>query len=139
MNGNIQIGANATVDGDVSTVNGDITVEESTSVGDDLGNVNGDIELTGARIGGDVSTVSGDIELMDGTVVSGDIIVEQPRGWSWGNRRDPRIIIGPGCRVEGEIRLEREVRLYISESAEVGGVSGEMSMDDAEIFSGSNP
>ena len=73
-------------------------------------------------------------------MVSGDIIVEKSRGWNWGgNRREPRVVIGPGCRVEGEIRLEREVRLYISETAEVGGVSGEMTMDDAIMFSGSRP
>ena len=37
------------------------------------------------------------------------------------------------------IRLEREVELYISESAEVGGVKGKMSMDDAVRFSGKKP
>lgn len=139
-NGNIQIGENATIDGYVSTTNGDITVETNTTVADDLGNTNGDIELIGGRIGGTVSTTNGDIELFDGAVVGGDIIVEKARGWNWnGMRQRPRVVIGPGCRVDGEIRLEREVRLYISESAEVGGVSGEMTMDDAEIFSGSRP
>ena len=139
-NGNINIGENVSIDGHVSTTNGDITVEMNTTVADDLGNTNGDIELAGARIGGTVSTTNGDIELSDGAVISGDIIVERARGWNWGGMRQrPRIVIGPGCRVEGEIRLEREVRLYISESAEVGGVSGEMTMDDAEMFSGSRP
>jgi hypothetical protein len=37
------------------------------------------------------------------------------------------------------IELEREVDLFISESAEVGGVSGEMTMDDAVRFSGDQP
>ncbi len=138
-NGNIQIGENASIHGYVSTTNGDISVEMNTTVADDLGNTNGDIELNGGRIGGTVSTTNGDIELFDGAVVSGDIIVEKPRGWNWNRNQRPRVVIGPGCRVEGEIRLEREGRLYISESADVGGVSGEMSMSDAVMFSGNRP
>jgi hypothetical protein len=35
--------------------------------------------------------------------------------------------------------LEREVKLYISDSAEVGGVEGKMSMSDAVRFSGDHP
>ena len=61
-------------------------------------------------------------------------------GWGWNNnQRRPKIIIGPDSKVLGDIVLEREVELFISESAEVGGVSGEMSMDDAVRFSGSRP
>ena len=41
--------------------------------------------------------------------------------------------------MEGVIKLEREVKLYISENAEVGGVEGVMSMDDAVRFSGKRP
>jgi len=51
----------------------------------------------------------------------------------------PEIVIGPGSVVKGKIILEREVKLYISESAEVGGVEGTMSMDDAVRFSGEHP
>jgi hypothetical protein len=68
----------------------------------------------------------------------GDLVVEKPRGSS-NNSRMPRVVIGPGSRVEGVIRLEREVKLYISESAEVGGVEGEMTLDDAVRFSGKQP
>jgi hypothetical protein len=53
--------------------------------------------------------------------------------------RKPRIVVGPGSRVEGKIILKREVELFISETAEVGGVEGEMSMDDAIRFSGKRP
>ena len=92
--------------------------------------------ISGSR----VSTVSGDIELADGAVVKGDIVVEKPGGWGWNKDNDvPRVVIGPGSRVEGTIRLEREVKLFISESAEVGGVEGKMSMADAVIFKGKRP
>ncbi len=141
VNGGIRIGEESTIDGEVAAVNGRITIEKGTSVSDDTGNVNGQIDLNGAEIGGNVSTVSGDIDLADGAVVKGNLIVEKPGGWSWGkeNKRKPRIVIGPGSRVEGTIVLEREVDLFISETAEVGGVSGEMSIDDAVRFSGDRP
>lgn len=141
VNGSIRIGEDATVDGEVEAVNGRITIYQGGRTTDNVGNVNGEIELNGAEVGGDVSTVSGDINLADQSVVKGDIVVEQPSGWSWGKEksRKPRIVIGPGSRVEGTIVLEREVDLFISDTAEVGGVSGEMSMEDAVRFSGKRP
>jgi hypothetical protein len=83
-------------------------------------------------------SVGAPVELAGGAVIRGDLIVEKPSGWNSGKRM-PTIIIGPGSRVEGLIRLEREVKLYISESAEVGGVEGEMTLDDAVRFSGKRP
>ncbi len=141
VNGSVKVGEGASIDGDIGAVNGRITLEQGATVSEGIGNVNGEIELSGATVGGNIETVNGDIELADQSVVRGDIIVEKPSGWGWGKdkRRKPRIVIGPGSRVEGEIHLEREVELYISESAEVGGVSGEMSMDDAQRFSGNRP
>lgn len=139
VNGSIRLGDNVSVEGEIEVVNGKITLGQGTQVADDVSNVNGEMSFTGATIGGNVSTVSGDITLNGGSVVMGDLIVEKPGGWGWGNSRKPRIVVGPGSRVEGEISLEREVELFISESADVGGVSGEMSMDDAVRFSGDRP
>lgn len=138
VNGAIDIASDVVVDGHVGAVNGRIKVGGGSKVANDLGTKNGDIELTGSEIGGDVSTINGDIELADGAVVMGDVVVEKPGGWS-NSRGTPRVVIGPGSRVEGVIRLEREVKLYISESAEVGGVEGEMTLDDAVRFSGNRP
>ena len=138
VNGSIDVSRDVVVDGHVSAVNGRITVGGGSKVAKDLGNKNGDIELEGSEIGGDVSTISGDIELAEGAVVMGDLVVKKPGGWNNSNGM-PRVVIGPGSRVEGVIRLEREVKLYISESAEVGGVEGEMTLDDAERFSGKKP
>ena len=70
--------------------------------------------------------------------IEGDLVIDKPSGWNSSGGM-PRVVIGPGSRVEGVIRLEREVKLYISDSAEVGGVEGEMSMDDAVRFSGKRP
>jgi hypothetical protein len=138
VNGSIEVAGDVMVEGEVTAVNGRITVGGGSKVAKDLGNVNGDIELQGSEVGGDVSTVNGDIELADGAVVMGDVVVEKPRG-SNSSKDTPRVVIGPGSRVEGVIRLEREVKLYISDSAEVGGVEGVMTMDDAVRFSGKRP
>lgn len=140
VNGSISIGENSTIDGNIEVVNGRISLAAGASVSDDVSNVNGEIEIIGAGIGGDLNTVNGDITLSEGSTLQGNLTVEKPRGGSWGGeRRKPRIIVGPGSRILGEIRLEREVELYISDSAEVGGVTGVMTMDDAERFSGDRP
>ncbi len=140
VNGSIRLGENVTVDGEIEVVNGKISLDTGTKVADDVSNVNGEISLTGAEVGGDLSTVNGDVTLNDGSTLRGDLIVEKPGGWGWrNNKRQPIIIIGPDSKVLGNIVLEREVKLFISDSAEVGGVRGEMSMDDAVRFSGSRP
>lgn len=141
VNGTVRVGEQSTVDGEIEAVNGKISVGKGSKVADGVSNVNGQIELNGAEIGGDVSTVNGDIYLADSAVVKGDVIVEKPSNWGWGKNksRKPRIVIGPGSVVEGVIMLEREVDLFISDSARVGGVEGVMSMDDAIRFSGEQP
>jgi DUF4097 and DUF4098 domain-containing protein YvlB len=137
VNGGIKIAEHVVVDGEVSTVNGKISLGKDSSVASSLSNINGDITLTASTVGRDVSTINGDVSVMEGAVIKGDLVVEKPNGSN--NSRPPTIIIGPGSRVEGVIKLEREVKLYISDSAEVGGVEGVMSMDDAVRFSGSRP
>ncbi len=139
VNGAIRVGSAVTVDGSIKTTNGKITVEEGTTVAGDVSNSNGRIELGGTSVGGDIATVSGDIELYQGTVVNGDLIVRKPSNWGWGKKDEPRVVIGPGVEIVGDIILERKVELFVSESAKIGGVEGEMSMDDAERFSGDKP
>lgn len=141
VNGAINVAENVTVDGEIEAVNGQIDLGTGSNVLRSVSNVNGEIELRASTVGGDVSTVSGDIALSNQAEVMGDIIVEKPNGWNWDSKKSrvPEVVIGPGSKVHGEIRVERVVSLYISESAEVGGVSGEMSMDDAVRFSGDRP
>ncbi len=141
VNGTIRIGENVTIMGEVSVVNGKIGVDSGTTISDDVSNVNGEINITGAEIGGNLSTVNGDVSLNEGTNLHGDLTIQKPGGINWGksNSRKPRVIIGPGSKVGGEIIAEREVELYISDTAEVGGVSGVISMDNAIRFSGKRP
>ncbi len=141
VNGSIEVAENVTIDGAIEAVNGEIWIDKGSTVALGVSNVNGEIELVASVVGGDLSTVSGDIQLRDGAEVKGDIIVEKPGSWWWANKetRTPEVVIGPGSRVHGNIRLERVVKLYISETAEVGGVIGAMSMSDAIRFSGKHP
>ena len=122
-------------------MNGKIRIASGSTVSEDVSNVNGEIKITGAEIGGNLSTVNGDVSLDEGALLHGNLTIEKPSSWSWGKKksRKPKIIIGPGSRVGGEIVAEHEVELYISDTAEVGGVSGVMSMDQAVRFSGKHP
>lgn len=141
VNGAIRIGKNVTIKGEVSVVNGMIGVDSGSSISEDLSNVNGEISISGADIGGDLSTVNGDVSLTGGANLHGNLMIEKPGGMNWGsgNSRKPKIVIGPGSKVGGEIIVEREIELYISDTAEVGGVSGIMTMDEAVRFSGNRP
>ena len=72
---------------------------------------------TGAHIGGGIETVNGDIKVGAGSRVEGGITVRKPTGWSWGKQRMPRVTIGAGAVVEGTLLFEREVELFVHESA----------------------
>jgi DUF4097 and DUF4098 domain-containing protein YvlB len=141
VNGTIDLAENVTVDGEVSVVNGKIVIGAGSEVSKDVSNVNGEMRIAGTSIGGDLATVNGDVTLTDNSVLRGNLIVEKPndRLWNRSDRRKPRIVIGPGVRIQGNIELEREVELYISDSAQVGGVTGAMTMEQAVRFSGERP
>ncbi|HSD70366.1 MAG TPA: hypothetical protein VLB07_12475 [Woeseiaceae bacterium] len=139
VNGSIRLSSNVVVDGEVSVVNGRVSTEAGTRIRDDVSNVNGEFQISGSTIGGDLMTVNGDVWLMDKSELQGDLVVEKPSGWNWQGQRDPSIVIGAGSTVKGEIRLERKVKLYLHETATVGGVSGEMTLADAVRFSGDRP
>ena len=141
VNGSVTVGESVTVDGAIEAVNGRITVEKGSKIASHVSNVNGEIELSGVQIGGNVSTVNGDIFVVDGSVIKGDLIVEKPGGWSWGTifKGEPKVVIGPGSSVVGNIELQHKVKLFISVSAQVGGVTGVMTLDDAVRFNGESP
>ena len=141
VNGAVELGSEVTLAGGISVVNGRIELGPGTRVARDVSNVNGRIDVESSEIGGNLSTVNGDVLLSGDTILRGDLVVEKPDG-AFRNSDDddkPEIVIGPGVRVLGEIALEREVELYISESARVGGVTGVMDLSDAVRFSGDRP
>lgn len=138
VNGSIQVGTGANIDGDVETVNGGIFIDRGGKVRSGVATVNGAIGLVDTDLGGGIETVNGDITVGVGSHLKGGIHVEKP-GKSWGIRlgkqRVPRVVIGPNAVVEGPLVFEREVNLYVHQSARIGAVSGAT----AQRFSSATP
>ena len=76
-----------------------------------------------AHVGGGIKTVNGSISIMGTSHVEGGILVEKPNGIMF-NSEDPVIVIGPGAVVQGELKFERKVKLYVSDKATIGTVTG---------------
>lgn len=128
VNGSIRLGTDVEVSGDVETVNGSVFIDREGRVSGNVETVNGSIGLVDTDLGGGIETVNGDITVGIGSHVRGGITVSRPnQGWfpfSIGNKREPRIVVGPDARVDGPLKFEREVKLYVHATAQVGTVSG---------------
>lgn len=128
VNGKIHVGANVEVDGDLETVNGSVFVDRAGRVDGDIETVNGSIGLVDTDLAGDIATVNGDITVGIGSHVRGGITVEKPdNSWfpfSFGKREPQRIVIAQDTRVDGPLVFERDVKLYVHASAEIGPVTG---------------
>jgi len=135
VNGGVTLADGARVTEAVTTVNGAIKLSSGADVGGHVRNVNGSIVLTDAHVRGGLRTVAGNIDVVSGSRVEGGILVEKSSGWFNMNPRKPRIVIGPGAVVQGELRFERDVQLYVSDTATVGPITGATPIR----FSGDNP
>jgi acetyltransferase-like isoleucine patch superfamily enzyme len=136
VNGSITLGAGAHVSGGASSVNGTLTLGDGAEILDALSNVNGNIILTAAHVGGGIKTTNGSMSINGASRVEGGILVERPSGNLLQLVQEaPRIVIGPGVTVQGAMRFEREVRLFISDKATVGTVTGATPV----IYSGDAP
>lgn len=135
VNGAITLGDGAHVTGSIVTVNGALTLHDGSDVAKGLTNVNGTIDLTAAHVAGGIRTVNANITLSGETRVEGGIVVEKPSGVINFNGTPPRIVIGPGVTVQGDLRFERPVTLYVSDKATIGPVSGATAVQ----FSGDKP
>jgi DUF4097 and DUF4098 domain-containing protein YvlB len=134
VNGAITLGEDAHVSGKAGTVNGELTLANGGEVSGPLTNVNGKITLTSAHVAGGIKTVNGSISIMGTSHVEGGILVEKPNGMLFHNE-DPVIVIGPGAVVQGDLRFERSVKLYVSDKATIGTVTGATPI----TFSGDTP
>lgn len=128
VNGSIRIGERANVRKGVETVNGSIFIDRGGTVGGSISTVNGAIGLVDVDLAGGIETVGGDITVGVGSHVGGGIRVNRPTS-NWfpvrvGSNRKPRIIIGPDTVVDGELVFEREVTLYVHETARTGKITG---------------
>ena len=125
VNGGVKLGRDARIHGDVEAVNGGVRAQPGVVVGGNVANVNGSMYFDHAEVGGKVTTTQGDITL-EASTVRGGLLVEKPNRswWSSGRKRLPRIIIGAGSVVGGEMVFEHEVELYVHPDAKVGKQSG---------------
>jgi len=136
VSGSITLGSGAHVSGSVSSVNGELSLEDGADVSGSLSNVNGKITLTAAHVGGGIKTVSGGMNITGASRVEGGLHVQKPSSELIHLVMDvPRIVIGPGATVQGDLRFERTVQLFISDKATVGTVTGATAIS----FSGETP
>ena len=136
VNGSITLGAGAHVSGSASSVNGDLSLGDGAEINGGLSNVNGKITLASAHAAGGIKTVNGSMSITGASRVEGGILVQKSSGELLNIIHDvPRIVIGPGATVQGELRFERTVKLYVSDKATIGTVTGATPIP----FTGDNP
>src|SRR6185312_1936064 len=126
VNGSITLDNGARVTKGVESVNGALTLAPGAEVGGNATNVNGHISVNGAHVGGGLETVDGDIDVTGNARVDRGILVHKPsEGWfHFGIDHVPVVTIGPGATVNGTLKFEREVKLYVSDKAHVGQIVG---------------
>ena len=137
VNGGIEVGAVSLVKKDVTSVNGGILLHRGTRVSGDVTTVNGAIGLIATTVEGDVESVNGNMTVGLRSVVEGDVVYRAPKGISISFRkvRIPVVIIGPHAQVKGKLTFERDVRLYVHDTAKIGPVTGARAI----AFSGNKP
>ncbi|WP_165942427.1 hypothetical protein [Luteimonas terricola] len=127
VNGSIRIGERARISGSVETVNGSVLIDRGSRIGGDVGNVNGAMGLIATEVLGDIEMSNGDLTVGIGSHVHGGVRVRKA-GSNWMpirvSTRRQRVIIGPGAVVEGPLAFEREVVLYVHDTARIGEVTG---------------
>jgi len=126
VNGAVELGAESRVSGSVRTVNGALHLARGARVDGALANINGSITVDAAHVVGRLRTVNGSVALLNGAHVEGGILIEKPHGFfNFNSSAPPRVVIGPDVSVDGTLRFEREVRLYVSDRARhIGPVEG---------------
>src|ERR1700730_14226265 len=124
VNGGISVGSNSHVAKDAASVNGSVTLHDGADVLGSVSNVSGKIELSSAHVGGGIKTVAGDIAIHGPSHVDGGILVEKSTQLIHFGSGVPRVEIGPGATVQGDMRFQREVKLYVSDKATIGPVTG---------------
>jgi hypothetical protein len=125
VNGSITLGSGAHVSGGAFSVNGALTLGDGADITGALSNVNGKITLAAAHVGGGIKTINGGMDIGGASRVEGGILVAKPSGDMMQIFHDvPRIVIGPGATVQGDLHFERTVQLFVSDKATIGTVTG---------------
>jgi hypothetical protein len=96
--------------------------------------------LQAAHVAGGIKTVNGNLDVGSNSHVDGGILVQKDSSdviwfFHWGSNAMPKVVIGPGAVVQGNLRFEREVHLFVSDTATIGPVIGATAVK----FSGEKP
>ena len=155
VDGSITLDKGAHLSGEMTVANGNLTLNEGAEAGS-VSNVNGRIVANLGRFGPfilhehdgaktyvnlavvdrGINTVNGDIFVNGPSRIQGGIHVNRlPTGIVQAAHEPPRIVIGPGATVEGTMKFERPVKLYVSDKATIGSVVGASPIS----FSGDQP
>jgi hypothetical protein len=106
---------------------------DGPDTGNALKKINGSVHVTAGmapqaaetvNVAGGIKTVAGDIAIHGASHVEGGILIEKTTQLIHFGSGVPRIEIGPGATVQGDLRFEREVKLYVSDKATIGPVTG---------------
>ncbi len=125
VNGAIRVETGVAIGGSVSTVNGSVFIDRGGRVAGAIETVNGSIGMVDTDVTGGIETVNGDVTVGIDSHVRGGLVYRKPRQWlSISQRRLPRVVIGPNARVDGPLVFEREVTLYVHQSATTGAITG---------------
>jgi len=126
VNGGIRLEERVTTTGNVSTVNGGVFIGRGGNIGGDIETVNGAIGIVDTDVSGSIETVNGDVTVGIGSHVRGGLHYEKQNKpfISFSKPRTPRVIIGPNAQVDGALRFERKVELYVHSTAKTGPISG---------------
>jgi DUF4097 and DUF4098 domain-containing protein YvlB len=136
VNGSITLGAGAHLSGSASSVNGELNLKDGAEILGSLSNVNGKITVSDSHVAGGIKTINGSMNIAGASHVENGILVEKPTSELLQTEREvPRIVIGPGATVQGDLRFERTVQLFVSDKATIGTVTGAT----AVAFSGDAP
>lgn len=140
-NGAITVGSGEHVEGSVRATNGAIVLDSSADVAGRLANVNGGVRLDAAHVGMGIEIVSGNIDVGARSRVEGGIWVRKSctnEIWKWlflSPCEPSRIVIGPNAVVQGTLKFEHAVKLYVSTSARIGPIEGAKAIP----YSGTSP
>ncbi len=132
--GSITVGAGSTVANNVKTGSGSITIGDGSSVTGYVESTRGQVTLDGAKVGGNVIAHAKGLHIDNGATVAGYVHFKKAAGVMEG-KDVPVVILGKNINIAGTVTFDRDVKLYVHDSATTGDIAGAEPM----AYSGDEP